>query len=75
MPDQRILITGATGNIGRELVKAFSAHQVAFRPMVRSHEGDKSLAETEIPEIVTGDFNDSTSVANVLICDLKSCYR
>lgn len=66
MPDQRILITGATGNIGRELVKALSAHQVAFRAMVRSHEGDKSLAETEIPEIVTGDFNDSTSVANAL---------
>ena len=66
MPDQRILITGATGNIGRELVKALSAHQVPFRAMVRSHEGDKSLAETEIPEIVTGDFNDSTSVANAL---------
>ena len=66
MPKPKILITGATGNIGRELVKELFARQVPIRVMVRSNKNDKYLAETEISEIVIGDFDDSTSVANAV---------
>lgn len=31
-----ILITGATGNVGRELVKQLSTRKVPFRAMIRS---------------------------------------
>lgn len=62
----RILITGATGNIGTELAKLFSAQRVPFRAMVRSSSGADRLAGLEGAEIVIGDFNDEESIAGAL---------
>src|SRR5262245_47892109 len=38
-----ILVTGPTGNIGRELTKELSAQNVLFRAMVRSRKGADAL--------------------------------
>jgi uncharacterized protein YbjT (DUF2867 family) len=62
-----ILITGATGNIGRELTKELSAQKISFRAMVRaSKKNAGAIAELEGAEIVTGDFNDTKSLAYAL---------
>ena len=54
----KILITGATGNIGSALTKLLTAQNIPFRAMVRS--------KTAIPEAVTGDFNDPASITAAL---------
>lgn len=54
----KILITGATGNIGSALTKLLTEQNIPFRAMVRS--------KTDIPEAVTGDFNDPTSITAAL---------
>lgn len=61
-----ILITGATGNIGKELIKTLSAQNMHFRAMVRSTRAAETLAALESAEVVIGDFDDETSVANAL---------
>ena len=61
-----ILITGATGNIGRELIKRLFAQRIPFRAMVRSRLGGESIATMEAAQIVVADFNDSDSVAKAL---------
>lgn len=69
MPESRtstILITGATGNIGRELTKQLSVQKVPFRGVVRSSKTSTEVAATEGAEVVIGDFNDSESIADAL---------
>ncbi|HJZ80728.1 MAG TPA: SDR family oxidoreductase, partial [Pyrinomonadaceae bacterium] len=61
-----ILITGATGNIGRELTKRLSAEEVPFRAMVRSKTAATAVRAMAGAEAVIGDFNDSESIANAL---------
>ena len=61
-----ILITGATGNVGRELAKALSAQGVRYRALVRTESTSNTLSRMAGAEIVTGDFNDELSIANAL---------
>jgi len=61
-----ILITGATGNIGKELTKLLAAQKVPFRAMVRSIKEADALAQLEGAELVAGDFNEDASVASAL---------
>jgi len=61
-----ILVTGPTGNIGRELTKELSAQNVLFRAMVRSRKGADALVTLKGVEIVVGDFNDAKSIADAL---------
>ena len=61
-----ILITGATGNIGSEVCKQLSAKGIPFKAMVRSANDADSLKNLPNCEIVTGDFDDSESIAKVL---------
>jgi len=51
-----ILVTGATGTIGRELVKDLQARDVEFKVMVRSEETLRTM-ETRGIRAVLGDFN------------------
>ncbi|MCF0055961.1 SDR family oxidoreductase [Dyadobacter sp. CY356] len=61
-----ILITGATGNVGKELVKYLATKEVPFRAMVRSMDRSKDLESITLPgvEIIKGDFNDPESLEN-----------
>ena len=61
-----ILVTGATGAIGTELVKNLSAMGLPFRAMVRSLENAGSLLSVEGAEVVVGDLNDAESIAGAL---------
>jgi len=58
-----ILITGATGNVGRELTKKLSASAIPFCAMVRSTKGAEEVAALESAEVILGDFNDMSSIA------------
>ncbi len=62
----RILITGATGNIGGELVKQLSAKNIAFKAMVRAKDKATDLSSNPEVEIIEGDFNDSSSIKKAL---------
>src|SRR6516165_9736441 len=56
-----ILITGATGTNGREILKQLSAKGVRARAMVRKRE-DTKLPRTLNVEFVRGNFDDATSL-------------
>src|SRR3954464_11091162 len=60
-----ILVTGATGSNGGELLKRLSASGVAVRAMVRSTSRPPSDLLPSV-EIVTADFNDAASIARAL---------
>lgn len=62
----QILITGATGNIGKELTKYLSNKGIPFRAMVRSAKDAKELTSFPEAEIVEGDFNDAESLKKAL---------
>jgi uncharacterized protein YbjT (DUF2867 family) len=61
-----ILITGAMGNVGRELTKQLSTQKTPFRAMVRSIKGAEALSALEGAEVVVGDFDDAETVAHAL---------
>ena len=61
----KVLVTGATGNVGGELVKQLVTHNVPFRAMVRHPKDVEALAQQGV-EAVVGDFNDEQSVAAAL---------
>lgn len=61
-----ILITGATGNVGRELVKQLSAQRVPYRAMARSPQAAEALAALEGAEVVVGDFDKSETLVHAL---------
>lgn len=57
-----ILITGATGNIGKELTKQLIERGVPFRALVRKSEDKSKLPSAPSVEWVEGDFADSDSI-------------
>ncbi len=52
-----ILITGATGNIGRELTKILIKKEVSFRAMVRNAKDGELFKEAKNVEIAVADFD------------------
>ncbi len=65
-----ILITGATGFVGRHLVKRLQQERLAFRAVVRSPEKTGWLKDQGV-EIVPGDIHDLTSLESAI----KGCDR
>ena len=61
-----ILITGATGTNGLELIKLLSARRMPARAMVRSAASAKAIADPPGIEPVIGDFDDPASIERVL---------
>jgi len=68
MPESKpsILITGATGNVGKELIKTLSTQQVTFRAMVRSRTAANGIVSIGGAEVVMGDFDDAKSIEDAL---------
>ena len=60
-----ILITGATGNIGKELVQDLQSHGAEFQVMVRKEETRSLMASRGI-KAVLGDFHEPGTFANAL---------
>ena len=65
-PTPAILITGATGNIGRELTSLLARRGIPFRAMVRNPDKEKALTSLPGVDIVAGDFNDPATIASAL---------
>jgi uncharacterized protein YbjT (DUF2867 family) len=61
-----ILVTGATGNNGSELVKLLASRAIPVRAMVRSRQGSDALAALPGVEIAVGDFDLPESIARAL---------
>ena len=62
-----ILVTGATGNIGGQLIKRLAEGNVPFRAMIRSAKDRNKLAGLSGTDIVEGDFDDSASLGRALV--------
>jgi uncharacterized protein YbjT (DUF2867 family) len=60
-----ILITGATGTNGQEVIKQLAAKGISVRALVRNIEKGESLKAFNV-ELVEGDFSDPASLANAL---------
>ena len=58
-----ILVTGATGSIGRHLVRRLRQEQVSFRALARDEAKGRALN----CEYVVGDFDDPDSIAAALV--------
>jgi uncharacterized protein YbjT (DUF2867 family) len=61
-----ILVTGATGNIGRELTKELSARRVPYRAMIRSVRDAEAFSSLEGAEVVIGDFDSAETLMHAL---------
>jgi uncharacterized protein YbjT (DUF2867 family) len=61
-----ILITGATGTVGRELAKQLSARGVPYRAMVRSSKDAEAFLALEGAEAVIGDFDRTETLTRAL---------
>ena len=59
-----ILVTGATGTNGREILKALAAARVPAKAMVRSADDASDLPPGIVP--IEGDFDDEASLARAL---------
>ena len=61
-----ILVTGATGSNGSEILKLLAARGVGVRALVRSVDKAKGFADLSGIEIVVGDFDEPTSLERAL---------
>lgn len=61
-----ILVTGATGKVGSELVKQLSNEDVRVRALVRDRERASALARAQNVELALGDFGDGQSLRDAM---------
>jgi uncharacterized protein YbjT (DUF2867 family) len=61
-----ILVSGSTGNVGGEVVRALAARGVDFRAMVRNDGEAQEFAQNPHAEPVVADFDDAGSITNAL---------
>jgi uncharacterized protein YbjT (DUF2867 family) len=66
MTQATILITGATGNVGTQLVKKLAAANVPFKALVRSGDRNEYLASVPQAEVITADLADGAAVGKAL---------
>jgi uncharacterized protein YbjT (DUF2867 family) len=62
-----ILVTGATGNNGKEILKLLAARGVRVRAMVRGGDKARGFADLSGIETVGGDFDDETSLERAML--------
>ena len=61
-----ILVTGATGKNGTEILKRLAARRERIRAMVRKRNEMMAITLHSEPEFVEGDFDDTTSLRKAL---------
>lgn len=66
MTQSKILITGATGNVGKQLVERMAQSDTPFKALVRSGSNHDYLKDIPQAEIITGDLADKQSLAEAL---------
>ncbi|GAO45467.1 SDR family oxidoreductase [Flavihumibacter petaseus] len=66
MTHPKILITGATGSIGSQLVQQLAAMQIPFRALVRSRENNPLFTKNPLADIRVGDLTDAASLKPAL---------
>lgn len=64
--DPSILITGATGSVGTQLIKYLSEKNVGFRVLAKKSDRATKLSSVKGLELVYGDLTDKSSVKNAL---------
>jgi uncharacterized protein YbjT (DUF2867 family) len=62
---KKILVTGATGNIGSRVVKKLQERGVSVRAFVRDQDKAKTVLGQDL-EVAVGDFSDASSVRRAL---------
>jgi uncharacterized protein YbjT (DUF2867 family) len=67
-----ILVTGATGNIGSEVVRLLSSKGERVRALVRDRKKAQGLAKSGV-ELAQGDFDDPASL-DAALADVKSAF-
>jgi uncharacterized protein YbjT (DUF2867 family) len=66
MTQTKILLTGATGSVGSELVKKLTGYNVPFKALVRNSDSSGSLTTISQAEIVQGDLADEARLRYAL---------
>ncbi len=66
MKQTNILITGATGSVGTQLVKKLVSSDVSFRALVRTREQGDLMSDLPQVELTVGDLSDPCSLARAL---------
>lgn len=66
MKHTNLLITGATGSVGTQLVKKLVNMNLSFRALVRNKEQGDLMAHLPQAEIAVGDLSDSDSLVQAL---------
>lgn len=66
MKNTIILVTGATGSVGTQLVKKLASADVSFKALVRSKEQGDLMASLPQAEIVIGDLSDNESLTRAM---------
>lgn len=66
MTQAKILITGATGNVGTQLVKRLAAAHIPFKAIVRNQDNNEYLNSIPEAEIITADLADEAAVGKAL---------
>ena len=62
MTQIKMLLTGATGNVGTQLVKKLSALNIPFRALVRDNDSGDLLRSLPNVEVVIGDLADESAL-------------
>lgn len=66
MTQTKILISGATGNVGTQLVKRLAASNTPFKALVRNSDNSKLLESLPQAEIIIGDLADESTLSKAM---------
>lgn len=66
MTQTKILISGATGNVGTQLVKQLAALNISFKALVRNNDNSELLKSLPQAEIIIGDLADESALVDAM---------
>lgn len=66
MKKSNLLITGATGSVGTQLIKALANNGISFRALVRNNNQGSLMRELPQADVLKGDLSDVNSITDAL---------